>query len=169
MAILREAHVLKYFLCTEMSNTTVYSIPSSFRKVENLHILFWLIKDACWAMNFKLPALIMIIPTMVVALLITWQTRHMKSELYHNLAIVFWITANCTWMVGEFFKWDENLWNGMGLRQFAVVPFALGLGILAYYYIVYKRKQSSQSEEKIYIQTAKEDIEDMKVSRSASK
>jgi hypothetical protein len=151
-----------------MSNT-VYSIPARFRKVENLHILFWLIKDACWAMNLKIPALIMIIPTMSVALMITWQTRHMKSELYHNLAIDFWITANCTWMVGEFFHWDENLWNGWGLRQFALIPFLLGLGILTYYYLVHRRKLSAADEEKIYIQTSVEDRQEIKTARSAGK
>ncbi len=152
-----------------MMSNTVYTIPARFRKVENLHILFWLIKDACWAMNFKIPALIMIVPTMAVALMITWQTRHMKSELYHNLAIVFWITANCTWMVGEFFHWDENLWNGLGLRQFALVPFALGLGVLAYYYLIHRRKQTAEGGEKIYIQTSAEDIQDIKTGRSAGK
>jgi hypothetical protein len=151
-----------------MSNT-IYTIPARFRKVENLHILFWLIKDACWAMNLKIPALIMIVPTMTVALLITWQTRHMKSELYHNLAIDFWITANCTWMVGEFFHWDENLWNGWGLRQFALIPFLLGLGILAYYYLVYIRKKSVVDNDKIYIQTSVEDRQDIKTARSAGK
>jgi hypothetical protein len=151
-----------------MSNT-IYTIPARFRKVENLHILFWLIKDACWAMNLKIPALIMIVPTMAVALMITWQTRHMKSELYHNLAIDFWITANCTWMVGEFFHWDENLWNGWGLRQFALIPFVLGLGILTYYYLVHRRKKSAVDEEKIYIQTSAEDRQDIKTARSAGK
>lgn len=123
-----------------MSNT-VYSIPLRFRKTENMHILLWLLKDVCWASNLRIPGLIMIIPTISVALVITWQTRHMKSELYHNLAVVFWITANCSWMIGEFFQWDENIWHGYGLRQFALVPFALGLGVLLYYYLSYGRKK----------------------------
>jgi hypothetical protein len=147
-------------------NTTVYSIPARFRKVENLHILFWLIKDACWAMNFKIPAMIMIIPTMTVALLITWQTRHMRSEMYHNMAINFWITANCTWMIGEFFNWDENLWHGLGLRQLAMLPFAIGLGILATYYILSFKKKYAQQKENIYIQTLEEDMPERKSARS---
>ena len=85
----------------------------------------------------------MIVPTITIALLITWQTRHMKSELFHNLAVVFWITANCTWMIGEFFDLDVNLWHGYGLRQAAILPFALGLGVLAYYYaVLYKKKEN---------------------------
>jgi hypothetical protein len=42
-------------------------------------------------------------------------------------------------MVGEFFQWDENLWHGYGFRQFALVPFALGLGVLLYYYLFLKK------------------------------
>ena len=118
-----------------MSAHNVYSIPARFRRIENLHILLWLLKDVCWALNFKVVALVMIVPTMAVAMMITWQTRHILSELLHNLAVVFWITANCTWMVGEFYGWDENLIGEIGLRQLAVIPFPIGLLILAYYYI----------------------------------
>jgi hypothetical protein len=133
-----------------MKEKSVYAIPARFRKIENLHILLWLIKDMCWALNFKWVAAIMIIPTLAVALLITVQTKKMRSELYHNLAIMFWITANCTWMVGEFFGWDENLYGKYGLRQFAVVPFAIGLSIIGYYYLssLWRNKN-----EMIYVQS----------------
>lgn len=120
---------------------STYSIPSRFRKIENLHILLWLLKDACWALNLRIPGLIMIIPTITVALLITWQTRQLKSELFHNLAVDFWIIANCTWMIGEFFGWDEEINGGPGLRQFALIPFGIGLAIILYYYVFYKEKR----------------------------
>ena len=122
----------------------IYSIPANFRRTENLHILLWLLKDISWAMNLRIAGLVMIVPTLTVAILITWQTRHMKSELFHNLAVDFWITANCTWMIGEFFHWDENLWHGYGLRQASIIPFALGLGILAYYYLVLYKKNENE-------------------------
>jgi hypothetical protein len=125
-----------------MSEHRVYSIPARFRRIENLHILLWLIKDLCWALNYKWVAMIMIVPTLAVALMITWQTRHILSELLHNLAVVFWITANCTWMVGEFYGWDENLIGEIGLRQLAVIPFGIGLLILAYYYVFLASKAS---------------------------
>lgn len=134
-----------------MKKASVYYIPYKFRKVENLHILLWLIKDACWALNFKIPALIMIIPTLLVAVVITFQTRKITSELLHNLAIDFWITANCTWMVGEFYGWDENLIGTWGLRQFAIIPFGIGLLILAYYYLIYMHKKNF--EEQVHQQT----------------
>lgn len=117
-----------------MSDKLIYSIPARFRRIENMHILFWLIKDACWALNLHWPAIIMIIPTMGAALIITWQTRKIFSELMHNLAILFWITANCTWMIGEFYGWDEGTF---GLRRMALIPFSIGLAILAVYYILY--------------------------------
>ncbi len=123
-----------------MKEQKVYHIPDKYRKVENLHILLWLIKDICWAVNLKYPALIMIIPTLTVAVLITYQTRKITSELIHNLAIDFWITANCTWMVGEFFHWDEHLIGAYGLRQFSIIPFGIGLLILAYYYLYYMHR-----------------------------
>ncbi|HTL08654.1 MAG TPA: hypothetical protein VL307_10370 [Chitinophagaceae bacterium] len=120
-----------------------YSIPAKYRRTENMHILLWLLKDICWATNLRVPGLIMIVPTLTVAVLITWQTRHMKSELFHNLAVDFWITANCTWMIGEFFHLDENIWHGYGLRQASIIPFAIGLGVLAYYYaVLYRRKEN---------------------------
>jgi hypothetical protein len=125
-----------------MSENKVYSIPTRFRRVENLHILLWLIKDACWAVNWRVLGTVMIIPTLFVAILITWQTRHILSELIHNLVVTLWITANCTWMVGEFFGWDEGLWGDIGLRQLTVIPFSIGLLILAYYYLVLASKAS---------------------------
>jgi len=111
------------------SKEEVYQIPARYRKIENLHIVFWLVKDLCWVMLWKPLGLIMIIPTMGAALLITWQTRKVKSELFHNLAVVFWISANAYWMLTEFYSKDDTL------RYFAVIPFSLGIIVIAYYYI----------------------------------
>jgi hypothetical protein len=136
-----------------MSKPPVYHIPYKFRRVENLHILLWLIKDACWALNLRYPALIMIVPTLLVAILITWQTRKITAELLHNLAIDFWITANCTWMIGEFFGWDANLLGSYGLREFSLIPFGIGLLILGYYYLIYMHKPDL--EDRVRKQTEK--------------
>ena len=119
-------------------------------KYKLYHILFWLIKDAFWALNLRIPGLIMIVPTVLAALLITWQTRKIISELVHNLAVVFWIFANCLWMIGEFFGWDEGKF---GLRNMALIPFGIGLLILFGYYGMYytsqrfREKVTRQSEE----------------------
>ncbi len=122
-----------------------YAIPMRFRRIENLHILLWLLKDACWAMNLRWVGLFMIFPTLSVAFVITWQTRHLRSELLHNLAVIFWITANCTWMIGEFFGWDEGLIGAYGLRQFAIVPFSIGLLLLVPYYLARNSQRGEQT------------------------
>lgn len=139
-----------FYICSNqnlsflMKNSTIYYIPYKFRKIENLHILLWLLKDICWALNLKYPAIIMIIPTLLVAIMITYQTRKIISELIHNLAIDFWITANCTWMVGEFFQLEENIIGELGLRQFSILPFSIGLLILGYYYLYLIHKKDFQ-------------------------
>lgn len=107
----------------------LYSIPLRYRRLENLHIVFWLLKDLCWVMLWKPLGLIMIIPTIAAALIITWQTRHIVSELLHNVAVAFWIIANSYWMLTEFFSKDDSL------RYYAVIPFSLGIVVIAYYYI----------------------------------
>lgn len=99
-----------------------------FRKIENLHIFLWLIKDFCWISDYKIAGLIMILPTIFVALYITWKLRKSPSELAHNSAVTMWIFANSIWMIGEFFYDDTT-------RPFAKVFFVLGLLCIVYYYI----------------------------------
>ena len=117
------------------SKGEMYTIPSKYRKIENLHIVFWLMKDLSWAMLWKPLGLIMIIPTVGAALLITWQTRHIKSELLHNLAVDFWILANVYWMLTEFYSTNDSL------RYYTIIPFSIGLIIISYYYLVVQRKE----------------------------
>ncbi|MBL0341423.1 MAG: hypothetical protein IPP71_11060 [Bacteroidetes bacterium] len=97
------------------------------REYENLHILLWLLKDTCWVMLWKVPGLIMILPTLAVAIHITWIRRKIVSDLFHNLAVCFWISANSIWMIGEFFLDD-------GLRPVAMVFFVLGLLTVLFFY-----------------------------------
>ena len=122
-----------------MSTAPLYSIPERFRKIENLHIVFWLFKDISWAMLWKPIGLIMLLPTLVLAILITRQTRHMKSEFFHNLAVVFWITANGYWMIVEFF-WPKI----DSLRYYASIPFSIGIAFIAIYYLVVLPKEKKK-------------------------
>lgn len=125
-----------------MSEINVYSIPARFRRIENLHILFWLMKDISWALLWRPIGIAMLVPTLTVAIVITWQTRQLKAELYHNLAIVFWICANGFWMIVEFFDRDD-------LRTWTAIPFSIGLFfILAYYlYILPREKRKLREQE----------------------
>lgn len=114
-----------------MSSPQLYSIPARFRKIENLHIVFWLLKDVSWALFWRPIGLAMLIPTIAVAIMITYQTRKLASELFHNLAIVFWISANGFWMITEFF-WPEKEY----LRYYTAIPFSIGLIFIGIYYLI---------------------------------
>lgn len=98
-----------------------------FRKIENLHILLWLLKDICWVADLKWLGTFMILPTISVAIWLTWKMRQSYSELMHNLAVIAWILANSTWMIGEFFLDD-------GTRPAALIFFGLGLVLLFVFY-----------------------------------
>jgi len=119
-----------------------YIIPARYRKLENLHIVFWLMKDISWCLIWKVLGIAMVIPTLSVAIFIAYRTRQMKSELAHNLAIVFWITANSYWMFSEFFGFDTiHIWGGYEGKHLAMIPFLTGAFILLYYYLVQRRRE----------------------------
>jgi len=127
-----------------MNNSTeqLYSIPARYRKMENTHILFWLLKDVSWCMIWKPLGIAMIFPTLIISIIIAWRTRSLTSELAHNLAVTFWITANSYWMISEFFGFDETpLAFGVEGKYFAMIPFAIGILILAYYYMFKTKKE----------------------------
>ena len=115
-----------------------YKIPMRFRKIENLHIVFWLLKDISWCMVWRPLGLAMIVPTMLIAIVISWRTRHIVSELAHNLAIVVWITANSYWKISEFFHFDTMIvYGNITFKHLAVIPFVTGILILSWYYLWY--------------------------------
>ena len=117
----------------------MYSIPVGFRRMENLHIFFWLFKDISWCMLWKPLGIAMIFPTLIIAVIIAIRTRHMVSELCHNVAIVLWITANSYWMIAEFFSFDEMIVsNAITYKHLAVIPFSIGILVLLYYYLFWK-------------------------------
>ena len=110
--------------------------------MENLHILFWLLKDLGWCMIWKPLGISMILPTLGIALVITWRTCSIRAELAHNLAIVFWISANSYWMVCEFVGFDTvRVWGGVTGKHLALLPFLMDLGVLVYYYLVQKPRE----------------------------
>jgi hypothetical protein len=120
----------------------IYSIPGRYRRLENLHIVFWLFKDISWCMIWKVLGIVMIVPTLSVAIYIAYRTRQIKSELAHNLAVAFWISANSYWMISEFFGFDEvNIIGGYEGKHIAMIPFLIGVFILAWYYLVERRKE----------------------------
>lgn len=124
-----------------------YSNPARYRRLENLHIVFWLFKDISWCMIWQVLGIIMVIPTLSVAIYISYRTRHIKSELAHNLAVAFWISANSYWMISEFFGFDEmHIWNGYEGKHLAMIPFIIGVLILGWYYLI-QRPRERKSEQ----------------------
>ncbi len=116
-----------------------YVIPMRYRKMENLHIVFWLFKDISWCMIWKPLGIAMIFPTLIIAVVITIRTRRFMSEVCHNLAIVVWITANSYWMVSEFLHFDTNvLFGEYTFKHLAIIPFMMGILILLFYYLCWK-------------------------------
>jgi len=124
------------------TNDTNYIIPARYRRMENMHIVFWLIKDISWCMIWKTLGIAMVIPTLTIALVIAWRTREIKSELAHNLAVAFWISANSYWMVSEFYGFDETRIVGpYEGKHLAMIPFMIGVLILAWYYLIQRKKE----------------------------
>jgi hypothetical protein len=98
------------------------------RKKENLHIVFWLIKDFSWIMTFRELGLIMAVPTLTLSIWLTWKSRHSRADVFHNLAVTCWIVANIIWMFGEFYCEDCA-------RPYARPAFVSGILLLGYYYL----------------------------------
>jgi hypothetical protein len=131
---------------TEKKEAT-YIIPARYRRLENMHIAFWLMKDISWCMIWKPLGVAMIIPTLAIAIYISHRTRAIKSELAHNLAIVFWISANAYWMISEFFAFDTILvWGELTGKHMAIIPFTIGALILLYYYTIQRPKELKEHQ-----------------------
>jgi hypothetical protein len=129
------------------NKTTFYNIPIAYRKMENLHIVFWLFKDIAWCLSLKLLGVTMIIPTMAISIIIAWRTRKIVSELCHNLAITVWISANSFWMCTEFFGVDHLVvFGATTVKHLAMIPFVTGVLILAYYYLWYKPRHQDEAQ-----------------------
>lgn len=123
----------------------LYVIPARYRKMENMHIVFWLAKDVAWCMAWRPLGVAMTIPTLAIAVIIAYRTRRIKSELAHNLAIAFWISANAYWMISEFFHFDmAPLFGSFTFKHLALVPFAIGMLFLLWYYLIQKPKETNE-------------------------
>jgi len=121
---------------------SVYYIPARFRRMENMHIVFWLLKDISWCLFWKELGIAMILPTLTIAIMISWRTRHIASELAHNLAVAFWISANSFWMISEFLGFDVAIiWRDITGKQLSLIPFFIGVLILVNYYLFQRPRE----------------------------
>jgi hypothetical protein len=70
-------------------------------------------------------------PTVAMALYLVVITRNFPKRFWPNLAVLFWISANSTWMFGEFYGFDFIMTS--------TILFGAGiLAICVYLYIVLK-------------------------------
>ncbi len=92
-----------------------------------MHILFWLIKDMSWCLMSKTIGTVMIAPTIAIALIILVRSREHLTSFVHNLAVLFWISANSLWMLGEMYCQDCT-------KPYAIWLFSAGMGVLTIYY-----------------------------------
>ena len=100
---------------------------ASTKRLENVHIAVWLLKDYSWCATTRWLGLVMVIPTIGLAVHLAYQTRRDAVDFIHNLAVVCWLAANVTWMTGEFYFND-------GTRPYARGFFHAGLALLAAHY-----------------------------------
>jgi hypothetical protein len=96
-------------------------------RFDNMHILFWLVKDMSWCLMSKSIGTIMIAPTITIALIILYRSREHLTSFVHNLAVLFWISANSLWMLGEMYCSDCT-------KPYAIWLFSAGMGVLLLYY-----------------------------------
>lgn len=97
------------------------------RQLENAHVALWLLKDFAWCSSTKWLGVMMILPTIGLALLIVRASWRSFEDLTHNAAVCCWVAANITWMLGEFYFND-------GTRGAARGFFYAGLSVMALYY-----------------------------------
>lgn len=100
----------------------------NIKKLENIHVSLWLLKDCSWCEEWIKIGMMVALPTLVLAAKIAWEKRADKEELVHNVAICLWLCANVVWMVGEFFFND-------GTRDIAQIFFFAGLVLLGAFYL----------------------------------
>ncbi|MCX7728411.1 MAG: hypothetical protein N2203_02965 [Bacteroidia bacterium] len=100
---------------------------SKLRFYENIHILFWLIKDLSWVMIWKPLGIAMILPTIGFAVWFCIKSFY-ESEFFVHLATLFWILANALWMLMEFYDKEEY-------KFVAAIIFIAGLVSVSYYII----------------------------------
>ena len=57
------------------------------RKLENLHVLVWILKDYSWMLKFKLLGSLMILPAIAISGFIAWELRN-DEDLTPCLAVL---------------------------------------------------------------------------------
>lgn len=116
-----------------------FELPIYLRRYENLHIVFWLLKDMSWSMGWKCLGVIMIAPTLFLSIYLTMKFKKNKTEWFHNNAVICWIIANSYWMISEFYDFEESIiYGSIKYVHLSLIPFGVGLFLIGYYYLTHK-------------------------------
>lgn len=116
-----KASTLKHFVRSLRSPGFVFFL-------ETIHIPLWLIKDLCWLLTLRSLGVVMAIPTVLVALLMVVVTYGDRNRFLPNLSIAFWILANASWMLDEFYD--------LGIRHYSLYPFLAGILVFAIFVLL---------------------------------
>ncbi len=81
-------------------------------------------------LQFKIGGVVMIVPTILLAIWISIRTRHNPALLLPNLSVCCWIGANGYWMLGEFFDFNHI--------PVSIILFAAGLVFIILYLLRYR-------------------------------
>jgi hypothetical protein len=46
-----------------------YTVPARYRRMENMHIIFWLFKDISWCLELKPLGIAMVFPTLIISII----------------------------------------------------------------------------------------------------
>ena len=111
---------------------------NSTRRLENVHVALWLIKDYSWCTTTRWLGLAMAVTTIALAVAVARASRHSLQDFAHDVAACCWIAANITWMIGEFYFSD-------GTRRYARGFFYLGLTCIALFYAYELVKQARRA------------------------
>jgi len=121
-------------------------------RLDNIHVVLWLIKDLCWVLEWKYLGLFMVFPTIGMALFIFLKSAKYSTSYFFNLAIVCWIIANSSWMIGELFFSETQMHHIYILTKYgASTLFIIGLGVLFLYLLhtlYFKHKKVGNRHEK---------------------
>ena len=89
-------------------------------RLEHFHSLLWLLKDMCWLQLWPTLGPIILVPTVGLAVFISWKSFSDRFQFFQNLSVMFWLTANAIWMVGELFYDDTT-------RPYSLIFILMGL------------------------------------------
>lgn len=128
---------------SDPENWRLKNFFKTYREYERAHIIFWAVKDVCWAFDHKY----IWTPTAIIALLwavdLACLLRGRRSRFLHSVAMVMWLFANILWAFGAMYIGSdtemERLSDGGNLRNMrywaswimmsALIPVCLSYGI----------------------------------------